>query len=115
MVETLALVFLWQALPIELGCLKEGQCAHHICLCKCERILDTSVYMALSCKMNDAVNVLILHQLIECIKVTNVHLHKLVVWLVFYILKACQVACIGQLGKADDFIFRYLLTNKRTM
>ena len=106
MIETLALVFLRQTFPIELRCLKQSQRTHDISACEGERILYASVNMTLGSKMDDAIDVLILHQLIESIEVADVHLYKLIVRLILNVLKVSQVAGISQLIKADDIIFR---------
>ncbi len=39
-VKALALIFLGQRLPIELGGLQQAQRSHHVGACKRERILD---------------------------------------------------------------------------
>ena len=36
------------------------------------------------------------HQLVETIKVADVHLHELIVWFIFNILEVSQITCIGQ-------------------
>ena len=112
MVESLAFVSLWQALPVELGSLEEGESSHDIGASEGEGILDGTVYMALSGEMDDAVNVLILHQLVECFEVTDVHLDKLVVGLIFYILEVGKVAGIGQLIQVYDVVLRILVYEK---
>ena len=112
MVETLALIFLRQQLPIEFGSMEQGQCTHYICTGKYEWIFDATVYMTLSCKMDNAINMLILHQLIECVKVANVHLDKLIVRLILNVFKVGKVTSISQLIKVDDFILRILVNKK---
>ena len=86
MVEALALVTLRQCLPIEFGSLQKAQRTHHVGLGKGKRVLDGAVHMALSSEVDDAVDLLVLHQLVESIEIADVHLHKLVVRLVLYIL-----------------------------
>lgn len=70
--------------------------------------------MALGCKVNDAVNIFVLHQLIECVKVANVHLHELVVWLILDVFEVGKVTCISQLVKVYDLYFGYLFTKSLT-
>ena len=65
--------------------------------------------MALSSKMDDAVHMLVLHQLQHTLKVANVHADKLVVGLVLDILQVGEVAGIGQLVEINDFILRILV------
>ena len=86
MIEAFTLILLRQAFPIQLSGLEQSQSTHHIGPGECKRILDTSVYMALGRQMDDTIDLLIPHQLIERLKVANVHPHKLIVWFVLHIL-----------------------------
>ena len=61
--------------------------------------------MALGSKMDDAVHVLVLHQLVNAVKVADVHLDKAIVGLILYVLEVGEVARVGQLVKVDDLIF----------
>ena len=56
-------------------------------------------------EMDDTVNLLALHQLVESGEVANVDLHELVVWLFLDVLQVSQIARIGELVEVDDFIF----------
>ena len=109
MVESLALVTLRKALPIGLGCLEQRQGSHHIGLCEGERVLDASIHVAFGGKMDDAIHVLVLHQLIEGIEVADVHLHEFIVWLVLDVLQVGEVASVGQLIEVDDVVLRILV------
>ena len=60
--------------------------------------------MALGSEMDDTVYLLVLHKLIESIEVADVHLDKLVVWLVLDVLEVGKITCIRQLVEVDDFI-----------
>ena len=62
--------------------------------------------------MDDAINVLVLHQLVERIEVADVHLHELVVGLVLHILQIGEVARIRQLVEVDDFVL-WILVHKK--
>ena len=62
--------------------------------------------------MNDTVNLLFLHQLIESIEVADVHLYKLIVGLVLHIFKIGEIACIGKLVQIDDVIFGIFVYEK---
>ncbi len=68
--------------------------------------------MALGSQMDDTIDLLVLHQLVESIEVANIHLHELVVGLVLHIFKVSQVASVCQLVKVDDVIFRILVYEK---
>ena len=50
--------------------------------------------MALGSEMDDTVNLLVLHQLIESIEVADVHLDKLIIWFVLDVLEIGKVACL---------------------
>ena len=112
MVETLAFILFWQRLPIELSGLKEGESAHHISTSEGEWIFDRTVNMTLCCQVDDAINLFLLHQLVECIEVADVHLHELLVGLILNIFEACQITCIGQLIEVDDIILGILIYEK---
>ena len=111
-VEALALVFLRERLPIELGCLKEREGAHDVGACEGKRIFDGAIDMALGCKMYYAIDMLILHELIESIEVADIHLHKLVIRLILNILEVCQITSVSQLIQVDDIILRILVHEK---
>ena len=68
--------------------------------------------MTFSRQMDDAVNLLILHQLVERIEVADVHLHKLIVRFVLHILQVGEVARISQLVQIDDFVLGILVHEK---
>ena len=108
-VETLAFILLWQRFPVQFCSLQQRQCTHHVSLSKGKRILDAAVHMAFSSQVNDAIHLFILHQLVECFEITNIHLHELIVRLVLNILQVRQVTRISQLIQANDVILRILV------
>ena len=65
--------------------------------------------MRFSCQMDDAIDLLILHQLVERVEVADVHLHELVVGLILNILEVSEVACISELVEIDDIVLRVLI------
>ena len=65
--------------------------------------------MTLGSEMDDAVNLLILHQLVESIEVADVHLDKLIVGLVLDVLEVGKITCIRQLVEVDDAIVGILV------
>ena len=65
--------------------------------------------MALGSEMDDTVNLLVLHQLIERVEVADVHLDKLIVWLVLDVLEVGKITCICQLVEVDDAIVGILV------
>lgn len=65
--------------------------------------------MAFCRKVDDAVDVLILHEFVEGVKVAYVHLDKLVVWLVLDVFEVGEVARISEFVEVDDVVFRVLV------
>ena len=65
--------------------------------------------MTLGGKVDDAVDLLVLHQLIDTVEVAYVHLDELVVGFVFDVFKVGEVAGIGQLVKVDNLVLRVLV------
>jgi len=53
-----------------------------------------------------SVDVVVGHQLLYCLVVADVGLHKHVVFLVLNVLEVGQVACIRQLVEVDDAVLR---------
>ena len=60
--------------------------------------------MALGSEMDDTVNLLVLHQLIESVEVADVHLDKLIIGLVLDVLEVGKITCIRQLVQVDNFV-----------
>ena len=112
MVEPLALVALGQALPIELRSLQQAQRAHHVRPCEGERVLDRAVHMTLGGQMDDAVDVVLFHQLPDRVEVADVGLHEGIVGLVLDVLEVGQVSCVCQLVEVDDVILRIFVHEK---
>ena len=65
--------------------------------------------MALGSQVDDAIDLLLLHELVEGVEVADVHLHKLVVGAVLNVLQVSEVAGIGQLVEIDDVILGILV------
>jgi hypothetical protein len=51
--------------------------------------------MALGSKVDNTVNLLVLHQLIKSLKVADIHLNELVVWLILDVFEVGKVPSIG--------------------
>ena len=60
--------------------------------------------MAIGSEVDDTVNLLVLHQVIESVEVADVHLDKLIIRFVLNVLEVGKVAGIRQLVEVDDFI-----------
>ena len=104
-VEALALVFLWERLPIEFCGMQERESSHHISASECEWVFDGAINMRFSCKVDDTIDVFVLHQLIERIEVADIHLHELVIWLILDVLEVGEIASISKLIKVYDVVF----------
>ena len=111
-VETLALISLWQTLPVDLCRLKQRQGSHHVGLSESERILDTSIYMTFGCEMDDAIYLVVLHQLQHQVEIADIALYEGIVWLVLDVLKVSQVTSVSQLVEVDDVILRIFVHEK---
>ena len=68
--------------------------------------------MTLSGEVDYAIDMLVLHQLIHALKVADVHLDKLIVWLVFHVLEVGKVAGLCQFVEIDDVILRIFVDKK---
>ena len=108
-VETLALVLLGEAFPVELCSLKQAERTHDIRLREGERILDGAVHMAFGSEMDDAIDLLVLHELVERVEIADVHLHELVVRLALDVLEVRKVACVGELVEVDNVVLGVLV------
>ena len=95
--------------PAEACGLKKGEGAHYIGPGKCERILDRAVDMGLCRKMYDTVDLFLLHELADGIKVTDVQPYKLIVRPVLDILEIGKVTGISKFINIDNAIFRVLV------
>ena len=105
-VEALALIALGQTLPIFFCCLQKSERAHNVGVGEGERVLDGTVHMALCREVNDAVDTVLLHELLYKLIVADVALHKGVVGLVLDVVEVGKITSIGQFVEIDDFIIR---------
>ena len=55
--------------------------------------------------MYDAVDVLVLHQLVESVEVADIHLDKLVVGFILDVLEVGEITCISELIEVNDVVF----------
>ena len=56
-------------------------------------------------QMDDTINLLLLHQLVESIKVADIHLHELVIRPILNVLEISQITSVSQLIQVDYVIF----------
>ena len=111
-IEALTLVSLRKTLPVNLCRLEQRQSTHHVGLSESEWILDTSIYMALGSEMDDAIHLIVLHQLQHQVEITDIALNESIVRLVLDVLEVSQVACVSQLVEVDDVILRIFVHEK---
>ena len=112
MVETLALVSLGKAFPIEFGGLEEGERAHHVGAGKSKGIFDRTVDVALGGKVDNALYLVLLHEGVEGVEVADVHLDKRIVGLVLDVLEVGEVARVGEFVETDDMVVGILVDEK---
>ena len=60
--------------------------------------------MALGSEVDDTIDLLFLHELVESLEVADVHLHELIVRLILDVLEVGKIAGIRQLIEVDDVI-----------
>ena len=111
-VEALAFVLLGQRFPVEFRGLQQAQSAHHVGLGKRKRVFDGTVHVRFGCEVDDAIDFLVLHQLIERLEVADVHFHELVVGLRLDVFEVRQIACVGQFVEVDDVVLGILVHEK---
>ena len=73
-------------------------------LSESEWILDTSIYVALGSEMDDAIHLVVLHQLQHQVEIADVALNESIVRLVLNVLEVSQVTSVSQLVEVDDVI-----------
>ena len=59
--------------------------------------------------MDDTINLLVLHQLVESIEIADIHAYELVVCFVLNIFEVSEVACINEFIQVDNVVFRVLV------
>ena len=81
-------------------------------LSESEWILDTSIYVALGSEMDDAIHLVVLHQLQHQVEITDITLYESIVRLVLDVLEVSQIASVSQLVEVDDVILRIFVHEK---
>ena len=108
-VEALALPV---AIPVPASSLQQAESAHDIRAGEGEGVLDRAVHMALGGKVNNAVDIVLLHDGAHALEVADVGLHEGVVRLVLDVLKVSEVAGISERIEVDDFVLGVLVDKK---
>ena len=73
---------------------------------------QTADYVALGSEMDDAIHLVVLHQLQHQVEIADITLNESIVWLVLDVLEVSQVACVCQLVEVDDVILRIFVHEK---
>ena len=81
-------------------------------LSESEWILDTSIYMTLGSEMDDAIHLVVLHQLQHQVEIADVALNESIVRLVLNVLEVSQITCVSQLVEVDDVVLRIFVHEK---
>ena len=68
--------------------------------------------MAFGSKVDDSIDLFVLHELVESIEIADIHLYKLVVRLVFDVLEVCKIARVSELIEVDNLVFGILVHEK---
>ena len=97
------------AVPGDLRCLEQAEGAHDVGLGEGERVFDTAVDVGLGGEVDNAVNMLVLHQFEDSVEVADIHPDKLVVGLILDILQVGEIAGVSQLVEIDDPVVRVLI------
>ena len=105
-VETLAFPV---AVPILAGGLQQAEGAHHIGAGEGEGILDGAIHVALCGKVDDAIDIVLLHNGAHAVEVADIGLNKGVVRLVLDILEVGEVAGVSQGVEVNDFVLGVLV------
>ena len=111
-VEAFARILLGQGLPIAFSSLQKRQRAHDIRAGKSKGILNRTIDMALGCQVNHTVDLHLLHQGIDPLKIADIGLHEAVVRFVFDIAEILQITRIGQYIEIHDPIIGVLAHHK---
>ena len=109
MVEAFALISFGQRLPIDLCGLEQREGAQHVGLGEGEGVAYGAVDMALGGEMDDAVDVVLLHETEHGVEVADVGLDKRIIGFVFHINQVFKIACVSELIDADNMIIRILV------
>ena len=91
--------------PRRLRAVQHNGCSQHIGLHKHFRVLDTSVHMALGCKMNHTINIIFRKYFADGFFITDISADECVVGLVLNILQVLQIAGICEHIYVNDADF----------
>ena len=104
-VEELALPPLGERRPIRLCGLQQGEGAHDVGAGEGEGVRNAAVHVALGGKVDDAIDMLLFHEVEYALEVADVHLDKAVVRRILNVPQVGKVAGIGEFVYIDDSVF----------
>lgn len=103
-VEPLSFIFFRKGIPVFLSSLQKRESTHHVGAGKGKGILDRAVYMAFSCEMYDAVDLVLPYDTAHIVKVRDIGLDEGIVGLVFYVLEIGEIAGISKFVEIHDMV-----------
>ena len=92
-------------LPGSFGTVEHNRRTQNIGLHKYFGVLNAAVYMAFRCKMHDPVDIILCKNLADGLFITDIRLHKRIVFPVLYLFQVLKVARISELVHIDDTDF----------
>src|SRR5574344_548177 len=93
-------------LPIEFGCLKHGESAHYVSLCKGKWILNASVHLAFSSKMDNAIHLMVSNDFAHHLEIAGICFDESIIGPILDFFEIGQIPSIGQFVQIDNMVFR---------
>lgn len=97
------------AVPVLAGGLQQAEGTHHIGAGEGKRVFDGAIHVALCGQVDDAIDIVLLHDGAHAVEVADIGLHEGVVRLVLDILQVGEVAGVGERIEIDDAILGVLV------
>ena len=85
-----------------LCCFQKSKSTDDIGLYKCRRAFNTAIYMGLSSKVNNSINLFFCKYFIEQFAIADITTHEPVALIVIEIGQVSQIACIGQIVEVGN-------------
>ena len=97
------------AVPILTSSLQQAERTHHVGTGESKGVFDGAIHVALGSEVNNAVDIVLLHDGAHALEVTYISLHKSVIRLVLDIFQVSEIAGIGEGVEVNDFVLRVLV------
>ena len=94
------------------ACVEQYLRAHDVGLQENGRVLNRAVNMALRCKVDNDLRLLLLKNIVNCLSIGNICLDKLEMRVVHHRRKCLHIACIGQCVHTQNIVLRVLFEHK---